>query len=124
MLETIPAVRKELSKFAPKVKMIRINPDKIRDVIGGGGKIITQIIEDNNQVKIDIEQDGRVFLMHHEMKWIDRAAERILALAREAKVGEIYEGKVTRIEKFGCFVEFGQVLKDSFIFLDLLKNAC
>lgn len=105
MLETIPAVRKELSKFAPKVKMIRINPDKIRDVIGGGGKIITQIIEDNNQVKIDIEQDGRVFLMHQEMKWIDSAAERILALAREAKVGEIYEGKVTRVEKFGCFVE-------------------
>lgn len=105
MNETIPQVRKELSKYAPKVKMIRINPDKIRDVIGSGGKIITQIIEDNNQVKIDIEQDGRVFLMHFEMKWIDSAAERILQLVREAEVGKIYEGKVTRIEKFGCFVE-------------------
>lgn len=105
MLETIPTVRKELSKYAPKVKMIMINPDKIRDVIGAGGKIITQIIEDNNQVKIDIEQDGRVFLMHSETKWIESAAERILALVKEAKVGEIYEGKVTRIEKFGCFVE-------------------
>ena len=105
MLETVPAVRKEMSPYAPKVRMIRINPDKIRDVIGGGGKIITQIIEDNNQVKIDIEQDGRVFLMHYDMKWIDSAAERILSLAREAKVGEIYEGKVTRVEKFGCFVE-------------------
>ncbi|MEF3693617.1 MAG: polyribonucleotide nucleotidyltransferase [Acholeplasmataceae bacterium] len=105
MLETIPAVRPELSKYAPKVKMITINPDKIRDVIGGGGKIITQIIEDNDNVKIDIEQDGRVFLMHMESKWIESAAKRILDLAREAEVGKIYEGKVTRIEKFGCFVE-------------------
>ena len=105
MNETVPAVRKEMSKYAPKVKMIRINPDKIREVIGSGGKIITQIIEDNNMVKIDIEQDGRVFLMHYDMKWIDRAAEKILSLVKEAEVGKIYEGKVTRIEKFGCFVE-------------------
>lgn len=105
MSESINATRKELSPYAPKVKMIRINPDKIRDVIGAGGKIITQIIEDNNQVKIDIEQDGRVFLMHTDMIWIERAAQRIEDLVREAKVGEIYEGKVTRIEKFGCFVE-------------------
>lgn len=105
MLETIPAVSKELSAYAPKVKMLRINPDKIRDVIGAGGKIITQIIEDNNQVKIDIEQDGRVFLMHHETKWIESAALKIEALVRDAVVGEIYEGTVKRIEKFGCFVE-------------------
>ncbi len=105
MLETIPQVRKEMSKYAPKVMMIKINPDKIRDVIGGGGKIINQIIEDFNQVKIDIEQDGRVYLMHAETKWIEAAAEKILSLVKEAKVGEIYEGKVTRIEKFGCFVE-------------------
>ncbi len=105
MLETIPTVRTEMSTYAPKVMLIKINPDKIRDVIGSGGKIITQIIEDNNNVKIDIEQDGRVFLMHHETKWIKRAAEKIQDLVKEAKVGEIYEGKVTRIEKFGCFVE-------------------
>ena len=105
MLETIPVVRDDLSKYAPKVMMIRINPDKIRDVIGAGGKIITQIIEDFNNVKIDIEQDGRVFLMHQETKWIKLAAEKIEALVKEAKVGEIYEGKVTRVEKFGCFVE-------------------
>jgi len=105
MLETIPSVRTEMSTYAPKVMLIKINPDKIRDVIGSGGKIITQIIEDNNNVKIDIEQDGRVFLMHHETKWIKRAAEKIIELVKEAKVGEIYEGKVTRIEKFGCFVE-------------------
>jgi polyribonucleotide nucleotidyltransferase len=105
MIETINEPRKELSKYAPKVKMIQINPDKIRDVIGGGGKIINQIIEDHNQVKIDIEQDGRIFLMHMETEWIEKAAKRILDLTKEAKVGEIYEGRVTRIEKFGCFVE-------------------
>ena len=66
-------------------------------------KIITQIIEDNNQVKIDIEQDGRVFLMHYDMKWIESAAEKILSLVKEAKVGEIYEGKVTRVEKIWLF---------------------
>ena len=105
MLETIPTVSEELSPYAPKVMMIRINPDKIRDVIGAGGKIITQIIEDFNNVKIDIEQDGRVFIMHNDSTWIKKAAEKIEALVREAKVGEIYEGKVTRVEKFGCFVE-------------------
>ncbi len=105
MLETIPEVRDDLSKYAPKVKLIMINPDKIRDVIGAGGKIITKIIEENNGVKIDIDQDGKVVLMHMETQWIESAAQRILDLVREAKVGEIYEGKVTRIEKFGCFVE-------------------
>ncbi|MCK9235706.1 MAG: polyribonucleotide nucleotidyltransferase [Acholeplasmataceae bacterium] len=101
----IETPRKELSEFAPKVKMIRINPDKIRDVIGAGGKIISQIIEDHHDVKIDIEQDGRVFLMHQEQTWIDAAAAYILNLVREAEVGKIYEGKVTRVEKFGAFVE-------------------
>ncbi len=105
MLETIPTVAPDLSKFAPKVKLITINPDKIRDVIGAGGKIITKIIEDNNGVKIDISQDGKVILMHMETKWIESAAQRIMDLVREAEVGKIYEGKVTRIEKFGCFVE-------------------
>lgn len=101
----IETPRKELSEYAPKVKMIRINPDKIRDVIGAGGKIISQIIEDHHDVKIDIEQDGRVFLMHQEQTWIDAAAAYILNLVREAEVGKIYEGKVTRVEKFGAFVE-------------------
>jgi polyribonucleotide nucleotidyltransferase len=105
MNQTIGKTRKELSKYAPKVKMIRVNPDRIRDIIGGGGKIITQIIEDHNNVKIDIEQDGRVFLMHQETEWIEKAAAYILNLIKEAEVGKIYEGKVTRIEKFGCFVE-------------------
>ena len=105
MNETIKESRKELSQYAPKVKLIKIKPDKIRDVIGSGGKIISQIIEENDQIKIDIEQDGRIFLMHHDSKTIETVSEKILDLVREAKVGEIYEGRVKRIEKFGCFVE-------------------
>jgi polyribonucleotide nucleotidyltransferase len=105
MAETIKEVRPTLSPFAPKVKMLRINPDKIRDVIGSGGKIITEIIKDCNDVKIDIEQDGRVFIMHSEMEWIDKAARIIENLTREAVVGEIYTGQVVKIEKFGAFVE-------------------
>ena len=105
MLTTIPEVRKELSPFAPKVKMIRINPDKIRDVIGSGGKVITEIIEKCNNVKIDIEQDGRVFVMHAETEWIDKAIEIILDLSRVPEVGTIYQAKVVKIMDFGAFVE-------------------
>ncbi len=105
MANTIAEPRKEMSEYAPKVKMMRINPNKIKDVIGAGGKIISQIIEECNEVKIDIEQDGRVYVMHSESKWIDKALEKIDLLTKEAKIGEVYEGKVVRIEKFGCFVE-------------------
>ena len=105
MEKTIKEPRKELSKFAPKVLMTRINPDKIKEVIGAGGKVINQIIEENNDVKIDIEQDGRVYVMHNDITWVRKAIKKIEDLVREAKVGEIYTGKVTRIEKYGVFVE-------------------
>lgn len=112
METTISEYRKDLSPYAPKVKMMRIDPDKIRDVIGAGGKTITSIIEQCNEVKIDIEQDGRVFLMHSDMQYIDKAMSIIEGLIREAKVGEIYTGKVTRIlmdkegkKSVGAFVE-------------------
>ena len=105
MMTTISEVRPTLSPYAPKVKMIRINPEKIRDVIGSGGKVITEIIEKCNNVKIDIEQDGRVFLMHSETEWIDKAIEIIESLTKEAKVGEIYQAKVVKIMNFGAFVE-------------------
>ncbi len=105
MMSTISEVRPELSKFAPKVKMIRINPEKIRDVIGSGGKIIQEIIEKCNDVKIDIEQDGRVFVMHSEMKWIDEAIKIIEDITREPEVGKIYNVKVVKIVDFGAFVE-------------------
>lgn len=112
MMGTISEYRKELSPYAPKVKMMRIDPDKIRDVIGAGGKTITSIIEQCNDVKIDIEQDGRVFLMHSDTQYIDKAMGIIESLVREAKVGEIYTGTVTRIlmdkegkKSVGAFVE-------------------
>ena len=105
MMTTIDAVRPNLSDYAPKVKMIRINPDKIKDVIGSGGKIIQEIIKDCNDVKIDIEQDGRVFVMHSESEWIDKAIATIEELTKEAKVGEVYQAKVVKIMKFGAFVE-------------------
>ncbi len=105
MLAAIPAPRKELSKYAPKVKIMRINVDKIRDVIGPGGKIIQSIVEKCNDVKIDIEQDGRVIFMHTDVYWIDQAMKLVADIVREVQVGEVFTGKVVRIEKFGCFVE-------------------
>ncbi len=105
MLETIPEPRPEVSEYAPKVKVMVIDPDKIRDVIGPGGKIISDIIERNDNVKIDIEQDGRITLMHTEIPPIDAALKEIEDLVRVAQVGEVYNGKVTRVEKFGAFVE-------------------
>ncbi len=105
MLNTIQEPRSDVSTYAPKVAMFRIKPERIKDVIGAGGKIITQIIEDCNDVKIDIEQDGRVFVMHAEREWINKAVEMIELLVKEVELNQIYEGKVIRIEKFGAFVE-------------------
>ena len=105
MLNTISTYRDEVSKYAPKVEMFRINPEKIRDVIGAGGKNITEIINDCNNVKIDIEQDGRVFVMHSEREWINKAKERIMNIVREAEVDKVYTGKVVKVVDFGAFVE-------------------
>lgn len=105
MMTTISEVRPELSKYAPKVRMIRINPDRIRDVIGSGGKVIQEIIDKCNNVKIDIEQDGRVFVMHAEKEWIDKAIETIENIIREPEVGKIYPVKVVKIMDFGAFCE-------------------
>ena len=105
MMKTIPSVRPELSKYAPKVKMIRINPDKIKDVIGAGGKVINQIIENCDNVKIDIEQDGRVYVMHMDMAIVEKAIKTIEDICREVEVGKIYTGKVVRVADFGAFVE-------------------
>jgi polyribonucleotide nucleotidyltransferase len=104
MLKTIDQPRAEVAKYAPKLEQIRIPVDKIRDVIGAGGKVINEIIEKCNQVKIDIEQDGRVMIYHQDREPINRAKAMIEALTREAKIGEIFEGKVVRIEQYGVFV--------------------
>lgn len=105
MNAVIDTSRPQVSAHAPKVKLMQIKPDKIRDVIGPGGKVITQIIEKCNMVKIDIEQTGRVTIMHTNYEDIETAVAMIEALVREAKKGEVYQGKVVRVEKFGCFVE-------------------
>ena len=105
MATTISSVRPELSPYAPKVEFFRINPDKIKDVIGSGGKTINEIIDKCNGVKIDIEQDGRVFVMHAEKEWILKAKEMIEDITREAEVGKVYTGKVVKIVEFGAFVE-------------------
>jgi len=105
MNAVIDTSRAQVSEHAPKVRLMQIKPDKIRDVIGPGGKVITQIIEKCNSVKIDIEQTGRVTIMHTNYEDIETAVAMIEALIREAKKGEVYQGKVVRVEKFGCFVE-------------------
>ena len=105
MLSTIPAVRTELSKYAPKVVTAMINPDKIKDVIGAGGKNINATIEKFDNVKIDLEQDGRLFVMHSDMATAKACLDYIVNSVKEAEVGKIYSGKVTRSEKYGVFVE-------------------
>nr|WP_275431605.1 polyribonucleotide nucleotidyltransferase [Salinicoccus roseus] len=104
MLATISEPRAELSKYAPKVEIMHIKPDKIRDVIGPGGKKINEIIDETG-VKLDIEQDGTVFIGHSDASMIERAKEIIKDLTRVAEVGEIYMAEVRRIEKFGAFVQ-------------------
>lgn len=101
--EAIPAVRPELAPTAPKIDTIKIDIDKIKIVIGKGGETIDKIIEETG-VKIDIDDEGNVSIYSSDQDAINRAKEIIAGLVREAKVGEVYEAKVVRIEKFGAFV--------------------
>lgn len=101
MNEVIDQSRKELSPYAPKIVTMQINPDKIRDVIGAGGKIINKIIEETG-VKIDIEQDGRVFIASSNEEMNQKAKQIIENLTKEVVVGDVYLGTVRRIEKFGA----------------------
>ncbi|MDV6376668.1 polyribonucleotide nucleotidyltransferase [Sporosarcina sp. GW1-11] len=104
MLTTISETREELSEYAPKIIVIHINPDKIRDVIGPGGKVINKIIEET-QVKIDTEQDGTIYIASPNSEMNEKAKQMIENIVREAKAGEYYLAKVKRIEKFGAFLE-------------------
>ncbi len=104
MLATLAEPRTSLSKYAPKISVIKINPDKIRDVIGPGGKQINKIIDETG-VKIDTEQDGTIYISSSDEAMINRAREIIESIVREAKVGEYYMATVKRIEKFGAFCE-------------------
>lgn len=98
--------RKELSPYAPKIISFTINPDKIKDVIGSGGKMINKIIEETG-VKIDIEDDGLVMILGVDQDKSNRAKEIILSIAEDVEVGKIYTGKVVRILQFGAFVDLG-----------------
>ncbi|OLO40938.1 polyribonucleotide nucleotidyltransferase [Alkalihalophilus pseudofirmus] len=104
MLAAISEARTELSAYAPKILTMKINPDKIRDVIGPSGKMINKIIEDTG-VKIDIEQDGTVYISSVDHQMNLKAKSIIEDIVREVEVGQTYLGKVKRIEKFGAFVE-------------------
>lgn len=104
MLSTLSESRTQLSQYAPKILTMKINPDKIRDVIGPSGKIINKIIEETG-VKIDIEQDGTIFIASTDEPMNNKAKKIIEDIVREVQVGEYYMGKVKRIEKFGAFVE-------------------
>lgn len=104
MNQTISEPHKELSQYAPKILTLTINPDKIREVIGPSGKVINKIIEDTG-VKIDIEQDGTIFIASSDSEMNEKAKQIIEDLIREVEVGATYLGKVKRIEKFGAFVE-------------------
>jgi polyribonucleotide nucleotidyltransferase len=104
MMATIEKPRENLSEFAPKILTMKINPDKIRDVIGPSGKQINKIIEETG-VKIDIEQDGSVFISSVNEEMNQKAKNIIEDIVREVVVGQLYLGKVKRIEKFGAFVE-------------------
>jgi polyribonucleotide nucleotidyltransferase len=104
MLATIDKPRKELSQYAPKIITMHIHPDKIREVIGAGGKVINKIIEETG-VKIDIEQDGSIFIASSNQSANERARDIIESIVREVVVGETYLGTVKRVEKFGAFVE-------------------
>ena len=114
MEKTIPEPRKSLSKYAPKVEMLQIKPEKIKDVIGRGGEMITKIIldasnvktvTDKDAVKVDIDDDGRVIIYHTDAEVIQKTREMIEAIVREVIPGEIYQGRVVKVEDFGCFVE-------------------
>jgi len=104
MLETIPAPRPELSPFAPRIVILTIHPDKIREVIGPGGKIINKIIAETN-TKIDIEDDGRIFVAGVSQEGTARAIKMIEDITRDVEVGKTYKGRVTRVTPFGAFVE-------------------
>ena len=106
ILKAIPEPRKELSQYAPRVTFMKIDVDKIKEVIGKGGETINKII-DATGVKIDIEQDGSVLIYAVDQESGKKAEAMINAIAKDPEVGEIYDGKVTSITAFGAFVDIG-----------------
>lgn len=105
MAKTISSPKKEVSKYAPKITVIKIDPAKIRDVIGPGGRVINEIIDQTGVTTIDIEPDGVVYIASSGVESLAKAVEWVKNLTREVKVGEVFQGKVVRILDFGAFVE-------------------
>lgn len=120
LTSTLPEPRKELSPYAPKIEMMTINPDKIKVVIGRGGETINAIIDETG-VKIDIDQEGHVSIASTDADAIARAKEIIADLVREIEPGQVYEGTVKRIEKFGAFVEIAKG-KDGLVHISELAH--
>ncbi len=120
MLETLPAPRAELSKYAPKIINFSINPDKIREVIGPGGKMINKIIAETG-VKIDIEDDGQVYISTPDSEAASKAKAWIEGIAKDAEVGDVFTGTVVRIMNFGAFVEYAPG-KDGMIHISKLDT--
>ena len=117
MADVIKEPRKELSEYAPKIETFTINPEKIKDVIGRGGEMITKIIleasnvktvNDKDAVKVDLEDDGRVIIYHNDKEIIRRTREMIESVVREVEENVVYDAKVVKVEDFGCFVELWQ----------------
>lgn len=120
MLAVLPEPRKELSKYAPKIISFSIDPDSIKDVIGSGGKTINKIIEETG-VKIDITDEGKVFIATPDSEMAEKAKRIILNIAEDLEVGKIYSGKVVRIMQFGAFVEIAPG-KDGMIHISKLST--
>ena len=121
MMSAISEPRADVSEYAPKMDTFTIPTDKIREVIGTGGKTINQIIEDCDGVKIDIDDDGKVVIYHQNRAAINKAKETIQLICKVAEVGEVYDAKVVRIEKYGAFVELfkGQ---DALLHVSKIRN--
>ena len=120
MLECLPAPRDHMSKYAPKITRFMINPEKIREVIGPGGKMINKIIAETG-VKIDIEDDGRVYISTPDEEAAARARSMIEGIAKDPQVGDVFHGKVVRIMQFGAFVEFAPG-KDGLVHISKLAD--
>ena len=120
ILKAIPAPRDHVSKYAPKQKSTIIPVDKIRDVIGTGGKVIQKICAECD-VKIDINEDGSVFILGIDQDNVDRAMYIVETIARDPEVGAIYKGKVTRLMNFGAFVEIAPG-KEGLVHISKLEN--
>ena len=130
MEKQIAEPRKEVSKYAPKTEIFTINPDKIKDVIGKGGEMITKIIQeasnvvsvnDVNAVKVDLNDDGTVIIYHTDKEVIEKTKEMILNASKEVEIGKIYTGTVVKVEDYGCFVNLwdGQ---DGFVHVSQLAH--